>query len=368
MHDQENQLVVQHNALIEAHYKLEATEKKLILVIASMIKPDDKDFQDYVLTVRKVQDIFEVSGKNYYKLLRGHTKSILKKPLSIQQQNGDELFCNWFSSIKYVKGKGEIEFCFDPKLKPYLLDLQSHFTPYGLKYVLQLKGFYSIRLYELLKQYLNTNQRKRYFDLEDLKLKLGIEQKKYKKYAQLKLRVINPAIKELAVGSDIRVSYKEKKHVRRVIGLEFTIKKAWIVPEAILDLIPKDHRADRRIIVALDRNADRGETALKNIIAYVTSQKPTHSFCGYLCHCLDRGFGADYNPRQMKIFKEDPVIPVFPGLRLQIGDKQIMTVEEGNVLRFENGSMPEGIIRQNIKDGLFFPVGTDTPPSLPISP
>ena len=175
-----------------------------------------------------------------------------------------EIFCNWFSTIRYCRKEGRIRFRFDPDLKPYLLDLQSHYTPYELKYALQLKSFYSIRLYELLKQYVRPG--KRFFTLEDLKLKLGIDKDKYKRYTHLKARVLTPATKEIIAGSDIRVSYKEKKHVRRVIGIEFTVKKAWIIPESVINAIPKEHRTDRRLLAALDRNAYRGETVVKKII------------------------------------------------------------------------------------------------------
>jgi hypothetical protein len=357
MNNQRNQIVVQHNALIEAHYKLEPTEKKLVLLIASMIKPEDKDFQDYWLTVQEVMEIFGVSGKSYYEHLRDHTKGILKKPLAIMTEIG-ELFCNWFSTICYYRKEGRIRFRFDPDLKPYLLGLQSQYTPFELKYALQLKSFYSIRLYELLKQYVRPG--KRFFTLEDLKLKLGIDEDKYKRYTHLKARVLNPATKEIIAGSDIRVSYKEKKHIRRVIGIEFAVKKAWIIPESVINAIPKEHRTDRHLLAALDRNADRGETVLKKIIQYVIHQKPIHSFIGYQCHCLDNGYGAEFDPKQPLLFEEKPLIPVFPGLRLKIGDK-IMTVEHGNVLRFEKGVMPEGDIRRHINEGTFEPIGTDNP-------
>jgi plasmid replication initiation protein len=55
-------------------------------------------------------------------------------------------------------------------MKPHLLSLQSHFTMYDPKYILGLSSTYSIRIYELLKQY--EKIRKRVFDLQDFKKKI----------------------------------------------------------------------------------------------------------------------------------------------------------------------------------------------------
>lgn len=351
--DQKKYLVVQHNNLIEAHYRLTAQEKKLVMIVASMIQPDDKDFQDYWITVQEVKEIFDVSGESYYNKLRNLTRAILKKPLSIQIENG-EMQCNWFSNIRYYNKEARIRFRFDPDLKPFLLELKHHFTKYELHYALKLKSFYSIRLYELLRQYLLIG--KRGMELEEFRLCLGVEKNKLAKYNNLKRKAIDPAVKELNISSDIRVSYKEKKSVRRIIGIEFQIERAWIIPESIMQLLG-EYKVEPRILSALDRNSNRGEKILHNIIQYVYSKKPTHSFVSYLCYCIDNGYGENYDSKQMQLFScnTEPEIPVFPGLVLQLGD-EYKVVEHGNILRFETGVIPEGQIRKRIKEGLYIPV------------
>ena len=52
-----------------------------------------------------------------------------------------------------------VDLCFDPKLKPYLLQLKDQFTSIALQYAIQLKSLYAIRIYELLKQYQRLKQR-----------------------------------------------------------------------------------------------------------------------------------------------------------------------------------------------------------------
>ena len=53
-----------------------------------------------------------------------------------------------------------------------MLDLQSQYKAYQLGNLIQLKSKYSVRLYELLKQYEKIG--KRYFEVKELRLALGI--------------------------------------------------------------------------------------------------------------------------------------------------------------------------------------------------
>jgi hypothetical protein len=356
--EQTDQLVVQHNGLVEAHYRLSTLEKKLVAIVVSMIQPADQELKSYALTVKQVQALLEVKGKDYYAQLRNLTRGILKKPLSLQFQNGDWLNCNWFSSIRYFKTEGSIRFRIDPELRPFLLDLKTQFTSYELKYALSLKSFYAIRLYEILKQYLNIG--KRQFDIEKLRALLGIEIDKYPQYNDFKKRVIDPAVKEINQGSDLRISFQEKKHVRKITSLAFQIWKAWIIPKTVLDALPKEYRNDPRIISVLDKYADKGEDVLKSIIAYVVHQKPTNSFVGYLCYCLDQNHGKSFlsDTEQRTLFPEKqqkPLVPVFPGLKLRIKDK-IFTVEGGNVIKTKTGYLAEGQIRKMIQDEIAIPL------------
>jgi len=71
-----------------------------------------------------------------------------------------------------------------------------------------LRRFYYIRIYELLKQYETIRQR--YFDLEELKNKLGILSEKYKFYGDIKRHIILPAQNELKKHTDIRFDFIEK--------------------------------------------------------------------------------------------------------------------------------------------------------------
>jgi hypothetical protein len=86
---------------------------------------------------------------------------------------------------------------------------------------MQLKSSFSIRIYELLKQYENFKERS--FLVEDLRTMLGIEADEYPKYGNFKQKVLNVAQKEIAEKTDISFEYEETKVGRGVGKIRFFI-------------------------------------------------------------------------------------------------------------------------------------------------
>lgn len=106
-------------------------------------------------------------------------------------------------------------------LKPLLLQLQKNFTAYDLRNVVKL-GVYSVRLYELLKQYesigtrtLKVEEMKAMFQVEDL----------YKLYADFFRWVIAPAEKEINQHTDLIILSIEKlKEGKKIVALRFKFR------------------------------------------------------------------------------------------------------------------------------------------------
>ena len=61
-----NKLVVKSNRLIEASYKLELQEQRLIILMASMVQPGDKDFQLYRIDIKDFNQIVGVKNTAFY--------------------------------------------------------------------------------------------------------------------------------------------------------------------------------------------------------------------------------------------------------------------------------------------------------------
>jgi Protein involved in initiation of plasmid replication len=216
----DKQLVVKSNRLNEARYRLSVQEQRIILTMVSMIKPDDVDFKPYCFTVKEFMELVGITGKDTYSRIKQITASLRSRGFTIKEPDGD-LQIGWISSAKYYDRQGQVELCFDPKLKPYLLALKKEFTRYQLKNTIKLKSAYSVRIYELLKQYQNIGHR--IFDLDELKSILGIPEGSLEPYANFRMKVLDVARKEL-VTADISFDYTPIKTGRKVTDIRFDIK------------------------------------------------------------------------------------------------------------------------------------------------
>jgi plasmid replication initiation protein len=222
----ENKLVVKANKIIEASFRLSLQEQRIILYMASHIKPEDEQFNPIILPLNEFADMMDLNDPSYA-YMEQVTKELLQKVLTIKQNNG-VLQIGWLSSARYLHNVGYVELRFDPNLKPYLLQLKERFTKLKLLDAIQFTHSYSIRFYELLKQYESIGWR--YFDLKDLKWILGITEKEYKLYGDFKARVLNPVKEEFDEKFNkgelnFTFTYEEEKRSRQVVGIRFALIK-----------------------------------------------------------------------------------------------------------------------------------------------
>lgn len=213
-------LVVKSNHLIESSYKLSLVEMKLISKLTSCIKKEDENFKVYKFKVKDLIEEFSL-WKNNYKEIDKASEKLLSRVLTIKKEDWGFLKINFLSSFEYKKQDASIELCFDPKLRPYLLQIKSFFTSYSLKNIVSLKSFYSIRIYEILKQYQAVWER----TISLLQLQEILGNKSYK-YWMFKQRVLIKAQEELKNHSDIDFTFIEIKNWRKVESIKFLINQS----------------------------------------------------------------------------------------------------------------------------------------------
>ena len=226
-----SQRIVKANAIIEAKYQLSVREQKLFLYMVSMLKRNDEQFKVYEISIKDLQNVInpkETKWGAIYKDFRDILISLKSKVLVIQEEDR-EIILNWVNDVTAIFGTGTIQFSFSENLKPYLLQLKEKFTEYGYYNIIHIKSSYSIRIYELLKQYELIRRRK--FKVDELREILGIEKGKYSNYADFKRKIILTAEKELLKKTDIYFTFKEKKKGRKVDELEFLIFKNVVTDE-----------------------------------------------------------------------------------------------------------------------------------------
>lgn len=212
-------LIVKANKLIEARYDLTLNEQKIILYATSQIDRDKGEFNFIELDINEFTELLDTKGKRYEEI-RNIARELRKKEIIINTDD-KEYITGWISSITFRKNTGKIKIRFDDDLIPYLLQLKSRFTRYPLKNILYLKSKYSIRIYELLKQYENIGKRE--FELEELRKILFIEDQ-YNRIYDLERFILEPVKNEINEYTDIIIDYEKQKKGRKISGISFTIE------------------------------------------------------------------------------------------------------------------------------------------------
>lgn len=215
--------VTKHNELIQSSYKLTLQQQRILLIIASRIQPKDENFKLYQFNTKDIIDILGLSRSSgsYYTQIRNIVNDLQTKTLTIKTKDRETNF-TWVITSDYFPKQGFFQVELHPKLKPYFLELKDKFTKYRLENVLKLNSSYSIRMYELLKQY--ENIRTRSFDVDELKELLAIEPGKYKQYGHFKSKILLHSQEQIEKHTDLRFEFKEIKSGRKITKLEFYIK------------------------------------------------------------------------------------------------------------------------------------------------
>lgn len=225
--EQRNEIVVQHNHLIEARYNLTLQEKRLMFWLASRVKSTDEDFKEHELSIKEFAELVDVKGDHLYGVLNNITHKLMQKIITIRSMDEKENEIEFVKAallggVKYLKKKGIIKLSFHPYLKPYMLHVKERFTQIRLGDLIGLKSVHSIRFYELLKQYETIGIRE--IKLIDLREYCGIEEKQYERFNDFKRKVVETAKKEINSKTDLLIDYKEIKTSRKVTAIQFSIK------------------------------------------------------------------------------------------------------------------------------------------------
>jgi hypothetical protein len=147
---------------------------------------------------------------------------------SVNEQ-GQEVYRGFFNEVIHDKKTGYIDFKITTEWARDLLDIAKNGNVSFLKqYLFDLQNSHAINLYPTLKAHC---YKQKYFDtLDNFKVRFGYNTSGYKKYSNLYVRVIEPAIEELNKKSDLIVYFEPdgtnldgKKP--RITGVIFWVKE-----------------------------------------------------------------------------------------------------------------------------------------------
>lgn len=215
-----NNVVKSNELILKSRFDLSLKQQKMVLYLISQVNPYDEEMKLYQFKIGdfcKVCGIDHTSGKNY-KTLKEEIKAIADKSIWVRLEDGRETLLRWIEKPYINANKGTIDIRLDSDMKPFLLDLNRNFTTYKLIYTMSFKSKYSIRLYETLCA-LHYNEEEEYtvfFSIDELRERLGVEEKEYPLFKNFNQRVLQPAIKEINQYSNKNVEYDFIKKGQKV--------------------------------------------------------------------------------------------------------------------------------------------------------
>lgn len=290
-------VVTQSNNLIETPQDLTLQERRIVLVLASLVQPEDDHFKTHKIKVSDLADIIGIGTRNFYKKVEQTLISLQSKSVTIESAER-KLVVNWLEWSEYYTGKGYVVLKFSDRLRPVLLQIKREHTPFKLINALRLTSEKHIKIYELLKQY--QKLKKRTITIGELRYYLNIPETQYKMYSHLKNRIILKAQEDIAKRTDICFTFDEHKDGQKVISLTFHIRKntKFITDVMQNELQDKDTyqmliRFGIRPDTAREMNTIYSEERIRENIHYVVKEKNMEDIdnvSGYILKAINEDY------------------------------------------------------------------------------
>ena len=222
--------------LLEAQYPSLNRDEQIILVSClSQINPK-KMAADTPITLiaNDFKDLASSGKTNRYRDLKSAVDKLYDRTLIIDNPDPDnpELSytrTRWVHAIDYYEKLGKVVLYFAPKLIPYIADLEGGYRSFEKLQVSNFKSKHTFKLYKLLIQWQGKGHRE--LTLVDIR-KIFDLGKSYDRTAELKRKVIDPAVKDINDHTNLWVGtkaerkknlyYSQRKNGRSVVALQFT--------------------------------------------------------------------------------------------------------------------------------------------------
>lgn len=222
--------VVQANTLIGGKQNLNLNSAKFIRSAIMQVVREDEELKPYVVTIRELAKLLEVSPENLYRDVEAMIKNIRENPVYIKRADGKRIRWidyPWYSRCEYNSAVG-ISIQLNPYLKPLLLKLKQHYTQYMLKEILAMKSIYAIRIFEIIQSRIMS----RAVPKKGAHVVLAVQEireccsceDKLLKFNHFKTRVLDFAVKEINRTTMYTLSYTYVKNGRSVEAIDFFIK------------------------------------------------------------------------------------------------------------------------------------------------
>lgn len=229
-------LVVKHNAFVEANYDLDLVANRVLLLAITNARQISDDVQtalgqEIVITAKQYMDCFRVNKSAAYEALRNGLEMLYRAEFTYNEivANGEFKGTIEKRSYHFLQGKVETDNCsyialhFSNVVAPLVIGLQNRFTAYEIEQIGRLQSKYALRLYELAISKKGLGK-KFTITLLDLRKKLGVLPDEFSEMCDFKKRVLKKSIDEINKHTDIILNYEQEKEGRNIVGFVFSFE------------------------------------------------------------------------------------------------------------------------------------------------
>jgi len=230
--DQEKLIVTQANELAFSAQKLSIQEKRLAFLLMALVRRNDEDFKTYYVPVTSVLEYLEIqTSKSLYGRLRSICHRFMTRVLDFDDHQGGWSQIHWVDRCRLLTGTNKenplnvacLELQLHADLKPLLLNLKERYGSITFRQLALMGRFTSMRLAEILfHASYGLRKNKKYYELDDLKFRLGLKGR-YKNFYSFKKEVLIAGQKECKERGPITFTWETETKGKRVIGLWFFI-------------------------------------------------------------------------------------------------------------------------------------------------
>lgn len=197
--------VVTANDLIKGKQKMTLREAQLLYITMSQVVKEDKDFKTYSIAVSELASFMGIGPNALYRDLENICTSLLKRVVKIYVQDANNpserkwKAFQWISAAEYENGKLTIKL--NDELKPFLIELVSHYSQILLGTLCSFNSYYAARLYQYIVCEMGEHPRNPKeewtFTCEELRDFFQIEKNEYARNYDLVRKTIKVALDEL---------------------------------------------------------------------------------------------------------------------------------------------------------------------------
>jgi plasmid replication initiation protein len=229
-------IVTMSNALTRAAHGLSLAEKRIVMSAVAKLDPRKPHPPGIVLvtkvTASEYAESFKVDLSTAYDQLKEGVKELYQRSImffeAAHTRNGKPLAptrvtMRWIGQAKYHEGEGWAEVHWWPAVVPHLTGLRKQFTKVQLEQASSLRSTYSWKLLELLMRFQGTGWAE--YDIEDFAEAMEASEKQRANFAEIRRRIIEPAVKELQEKDGWSIQWEPIKAGRRVKALRFGFRR-----------------------------------------------------------------------------------------------------------------------------------------------